>query len=196
MPLAGRRLYDSRTGLVVEVMQADEDRGASFELEYVVPASHKRPFVDEHLHLSWMEEFVVVAGRARYKLGGTERALAAGESVTAPEGVPHVHPWNAGGGELRVHQTSHLRLPDPMAIRETIDAFAMLFWLSKQGKTNAAGRPNLLQGTLILQRLQRHGGYLARPSIPAQRALVRVLARIARRLGYVEYDPRAAERPS
>jgi quercetin dioxygenase-like cupin family protein len=190
MTLTGITLNNSRTGVVAHVLEADEVEGRSFTLEYTVPAGAPQAFVDRHLHQHWTETFTVLSGEARYRLGRTEGGLSAGTSVTLPEGIAHLHPWNVGEAALHVRQTTTLLRPDPTAIRETVQAFAMLFWLTNQGRVDSRGRPSPLQGALILRTLQRHGGFLAGAPIPLQRLLIGTLAAIAERRGYVAFDPR------
>lgn len=101
-------------------------------------------------------------------------------------------PWRgAGPSELRVRQTTTLLRPDPAAVRDTIHAFAMLFWLAREGKMDTHGRPSPLQGAVIQQSVQRHGASLEGLRVPLQRALVNVLAAWGRRRGYVACNPAA-----
>lgn len=189
MHLAGLTLHNPRTGVVARLLDADEQVGGRFTLEYTVPRA-EGPFIDAHLHQHWTEHFEVLAGTACYRLGRADGTLTAGESVTLGPGIPHVHPWNVGAEPLRVRQTSTLHRPDPEAIRDTFRAFAMLSWLTREGKVDARGKPHPLQGALILRGLQRHGGYLAGIPVPVQRVLVGALAALGERRGYVAFDPR------
>lgn len=195
MRLAGLMLHNPRTGVVAQVLDADEQGGSRFTLEYTVPHAGG-PFIDAHLHQHWTESFEVLSGRARYCLGRADADLLEGQSVTLAPGVPHVHPWNIGADPLRVRQTTTLLRPDPEAIRDTFRAFAMLSWLTREGKVDARGKPHPLQGALILRSLQRHGGYLAGPPIPVQRVLFGLLAMLGERRGYVAFDPHCVPAPS
>lgn len=188
--LTGLTLRNSRTGMVARVVEANEQEGRGFTLEYTVPVGAPQALVDPHFHQHWTESFEVLSGEARYRLGRVELDLASGESVTLPPGVAHLHPWNVGQIPLRVRQTTSFLHPDPTAIRDTIEAFAMLSWLTNEGKVDGRGRPAPLQGALILRKLQRHGGFLAGAPVPVQRILVGALAAVAERRGYVAFDPR------
>ena len=190
MNYAGLALTNSHTGMAARILDADEEIGRGFTLEYSAPPGSPTALIQPHLHSGWTEEFQVVSGEARYRLGREERSLKAGEGAILPPGVPHLHPWNAGAEPLTVRQTTTFAEPDPEAIGDTIRAFAMLFWLANEGKVDAHGRPDPLQGALILRTLHRHGGYQASPPVPIQRLLVAVLARIAERRGKVAFDPR------
>lgn len=188
MNLPGLTLHNTRTGMVARVLEADET-GRHFTLEYTLPAG-LGPSIDAHLHQHWSESFEILSGTARYRLGGAVHTLAAGESVSLPTNTPHVHPWNVGKEQLRVRQTTTLLRPSPEAIQDTFRAFAMLYWLTNEGKVDAKGKLHPLQGALILRTLQRHGGFLAGTPIPVQRALVGLLAVLGERRGYLEFDPR------
>lgn len=176
--------------MVARVVEADEQEGRGFTLEYTVPTGAPKNLIDPHLHQHWEETFEVLSGEARYRLGRAEAGLAAKEIVTLPSGVAHQHPWNVGDEPLRVRQTTSFFFPDRTAARATIEAFAMLSWLTNEGKVDGRGRPGAFQGALILRKLQRHGGFLAGAPIPVQRVLFGALAALAKRRGYVEFDPR------
>lgn len=193
MSLVGLQMQDPRTGIYFHVLQADEEKGSGFQVEYVVPRGGPREVVMPHGHLSWTEHFEVLAGRARYRLGRSEGDLSEREAVKLPAGIVHLHPWNVGDSELRVRQTTLLAKPSPDGVRETILVFAMLFWLSREGRVNARGMPHPLQTALIMQTLQRHGGFLPGLPLPLQRGIINGLASWARRRGYVAFDPRCLD---
>jgi quercetin dioxygenase-like cupin family protein len=194
--IAGLHMHDPRTGIRFHVVRADEAEGRDFVLEYRVPVGGPREVVMPHWHEDWTERFEILAGNARYRVGRTEGELQAGASIELGPGTVHLHPWNVGDTELRVRQTTTLGRPDPAAVRDTLHSFAMLFWLSRQGKVDSRGLPNPLQASLILQALQRHRGYL--PGIPVlvQRALIGGLAAVARRRGYAAFDPACLDDPT
>lgn len=195
MSLNGTRLHNPMTGLTAHIVDADDPTGSRLVLEYSAPAGSPRRLVDPHIHLGWDERFDVISGRARYRVGKEEADLESGASVTLPAGQVHEHPWNVGEDTLRVRQTSTLHAPDPAAIGDTVRAFAMMFWLIQQGKVDRRGNPNPLQGALILQSLMRHGGYQAGLPPALQRPLIRLLAAVARRRGYVAFDPACLPTP-
>jgi mannose-6-phosphate isomerase-like protein (cupin superfamily) len=189
MTLKGLRMDDARTGLRLHVAELDEARGTGFTLEYSLPTGSGRAFFPAHWHRDWTERFDVLAGEARYRVGRREHALAAGESVELPAGAPHVHPWNAGSGELRVRQTTTLSRPDPAAVRGTLQSLAMLSWLAREGRTDHRGMPPLLQAAPILRVLQRGGGYFPGPPAWIQELMIAPLAVVGRLRGHVAFDP-------
>jgi len=189
MQISGLQMHDPRTGLRVHVLHADEAEGRSFELEYSAPPGSPRDLILPHWHQSWSERFEVLSGQGRYRLARREADLHEGDSVELPPGVTHLHPWNTGSAELRVRQTTTLAQPNPASVQETILSFAMLFWLSREGKVDARGMPHPLQAALILQKLQQHGGYLPGLPVAVQTRLINTLAAWGRRRGYVAFNP-------
>jgi mannose-6-phosphate isomerase-like protein (cupin superfamily) len=195
MPLNGLRLSDPRTGLVAHVLDADDERGRRFTYDYILPPGSPHDVVPRHRHATWTERFEVIEGEGRCRIGNEERALAVGDAVEVPPGIPHDHPWNTGAGTLRVRQTTTLHEPDPEAVRDTFHSFAMVYWLNRQGKAGPNGLPaSPLQGAVIEERLQRHGGTSETPlPLWLQRPLFRALAAFGRRRGYRAFDPAALD---
>lgn len=127
----------------------------------------------KHVHARQEEKVQVVAGAVRYVLGGKEGTLSAGDSVVLPRGIPHSL-WNAGDEE------AHLLMEASPALKlETI--LQTVFGLARDGKTSKKGMPNPLQGALLALEGET---FMARPPVPMQKALVAVLAPVARLLGY------------
>jgi mannose-6-phosphate isomerase-like protein (cupin superfamily) len=190
MTLTGLRMEDPRTGLVVVVTSADEERGTGYEVVYTLPPGSGSNAFPPHWHRNWTERFEVLAGSSTCRLGRRDIPVAEGETVELPPGVTHIHPWNAGTTELRVRQTSTLLDPDPAAVRDTILSVAMLLWLSREGKVDRNGMPSMLRAAPILRRLQKGGGYL--PGLPAraQEVLGDLLTGLATRRGHVAFDER------
>jgi len=127
----------------------------------------------EHIHSRQEERPEVVSGSVRYRLGGKEDSLSAGEAAVLPSGIPHAL-WNDTDDEA--HLIMEVR---PALGVET--ALETLFGLARDGKTNNKGMPNPLHGALLGREYEL---FLAGPPIPMQRAGMAVLAPIARLLGY------------
>jgi quercetin dioxygenase-like cupin family protein len=136
-----------------------------------------------HAHATLTETFRVLEGEGRYRLGGSERSLAAGDSVEMPSGVPHVHPWNTGTGVLRMTQEVRLAGGDQDGAAAVEDYLVATFALAREGRTSADGRPPLLQVAVSLRAAYPHV-YLAGIPRPAQRVLFALLAPIGRAAGY------------
>jgi len=134
----------------------------------------RRGFVmPEHVHLRQEERIDVVSGRVRFRLGGKEEELRASETAVLPAGIAHTM-WNDGDDEAHVSVEARPALKTETAI-ETV------FGLAREGKVSERGMPNPLQGALLAREYET---FLARPPVPVQRAILAVLAPIARLFGY------------
>jgi len=156
---------------LVFLKRARDTGGESLQMELLMQAN--KPRVLEHVHLRQEERVQVLAGTVRYRLGGKEHNLGAGEAVVLPPGIPHTL-WNDGDGEARL-------LFDVRPALKAEAAFETLFGLAREGKTNQQGMPNPLQGALLAREYET---FLPSPPIPIQRAALAVLAPIARLVGY------------
>ena len=127
----------------------------------------------DHIHSRQDERPEVISGSVRYRLGGKEEGLSAGQSAPLPPGIPHTL-WNDSDDE------THLVMDVRPALQiETV--LETLFGLARDGKTNNKGMPNPLHGALLAREYEL---FLPGPPIPLQRAGMAVLAPIARLLGY------------
>jgi quercetin dioxygenase-like cupin family protein len=130
----------------------------------------------DHVHPQMQESFQVISGSVRGRLAGQEREVAAGESVVAPPGTPHVW-WNGGADEahLLVEFRPALQME---GLLET--AFALSH---QQGTTDAHGIPTMMYRALMTQKF----GNLMYPAFPPrwiQKTIMNILAPIARLRGY------------
>lgn len=127
-----------------------------------------------HHHPGMDERFEVLSGSLGYRIGAETGVLGAGETRTIPRGVVHDW-WNAGAGSLHARVT----VTPPMQFAEAI---AVAWGLAVRGRTNAKGMPGPLDAALILEEFADTLVF-EKPPVVVQRALVRTLAPIARRLG-------------
>jgi mannose-6-phosphate isomerase-like protein (cupin superfamily) len=175
---AGKVIESPTTRLLFKRTAADTD-GALLRFEQFVRGG--TPEVPEHVHPRQEERFVVLSGRMGVRAAGRERVLGAGEEVVVPPGTPHTF-WNAGEEEL--HHVVELR---PALEHEVF--FETVFGLQRDGRFPVEGDgrpPNPLQGALLVL---GYGNYLAKPPIPAQRALFGPLALLGRLFGYRKSYP-------
>ena len=70
-----------------------------FRIEEHVPVDMIRPPV--HIHRSQHERFEVLQGEATVQVREERHALAVGDSLVVPPGIPHTW-WNSGACELRI----------------------------------------------------------------------------------------------
>jgi hypothetical protein len=129
----------------------------------------------EHYHPAMEEGFAVVRGRLGYRLDGREGLAGPGERLHVPRGAVHDW-WNAGEEEAQV-----LVEISPGARFEEMIRNA--FGFARDGKTDAKGRPRLLQAALFAREFDDVIRF-TRPPRPVQRLLFAALAPIARFLGY------------
>jgi len=173
----------TRERVVVRVGNA-ETGGKLLVLDvYVQPGG---AVVGEHVHASLVETFVLVRGRIGVRLNGQESFYdQPGARVNVPTGMAHYW-WNANEGETRMLLSVRPGLRfEQMVLRQ-------LYGLAKDGRTDALGRPSLLQAAVITQEFGDVTRF-TQPSPAKQRLLFGVLAPIARIRGYHALDPAYAQ---
>lgn len=152
---------------------AAETNGELLEMEATYnPHSPQPPL---HYHPYQEEQFKVLSGTFRVKVGDKEDVYQAGDEFTVPANTLHwMHNVSDEEGRLR------------WQIRPAMESqafFATMWGLAADGKTNASGVPNLLQLAVILD-AYRDEFRVSRPPYLIQRLLFSLLALIARLLGY------------
>jgi len=145
---------------------------------YAVVDLHVEPggaVVGEHVHDSVWEGFEVVTGQVGFRVDGQERIAGPGDRAEAPIGTPHDW-WNAGDEPAQV--TVELR-GDGEGFEQMI---ITLFGLAHEGKTDAKGRPGLLQLAVIAREF-RPVIRFTKPPAWVQAALFGPLAALGRARG-------------
>ncbi|WP_088288293.1 cupin domain-containing protein [Kineosporia sp. A_224] len=144
--------------------------------------------VGEHVHPASTEAFTVVRGTLGLRVDGTERLATAGTRVVVPPGTPHDW-WNAGDDTAWV-----VVEVDPGRRFEAM--IRNLFGLATDGRTDATGRPGLLQAALLAREFDDVIRFTSPPRA-VQRTLFAALAPLARLRGlrgsYPEYERDAGE---
>lgn len=173
MATPAREITNGKGDRIVFLKTAADTNGELLDMEaYYRPHS---PMPPEHFHPRQHERFQVVHGEYRAKIGGDERVYRAGDAFEIPAGVPHwMHNVSEEPGQLLWQVRPALR---------TEDMFRILFGLARDGKTNAAGAPNLLQLAVILN-AYRDEFVVTSPPALVQRILFGGLAPLGRLLGY------------
>lgn len=100
MARAGDELFNPLTGeRIVFRRTAADTEGRLLEMDdlWTLPG-HRAP---EHVHPGMQERWTVVAGAARFRVGGAELGAGPGDVVTASAGIAHLA-WNAGEGPTHV----------------------------------------------------------------------------------------------
>lgn len=144
--------------------------------------------VGEHVHPHSSEAFTVVRGTLGVRVDGVERRVQPGTRVVVPPGTPHDW-WNAGEDTAWV-----IVEVDPGRRFETL--IRNLFGLARDGRTNAKGRPSLLQAALLSREFDDTIRFTSPPRA-VQRPLFAALAPLARMGGlqgsYPGYGHHAGE---
>ena len=184
----GTAVTNPRTGTEWEVIELEETR---FVLRYTIPAGVSQPEIAAHYHVGWHEEFRVHEGQGTYRLGGTGHPLAAGETVTLPERVQHLHPYSTGAAPMVIDQIGTVPHPAPNAIRDTFGFFFTMFEWEADGKIklDRVGLPrHPMQFALAGRVLARAGGYDARVPKPIADFGGATFGWLAEKLGYQIID--------
>lgn len=150
-----------------------ETNGKLLEMEAVYNANSPRPPL--HYHPYQEEQFRVLQGTFRVKVGETEDTYETGDEFTVPPNTPHwMHNVSDEEGRLRWQIRPAMK---------SQDFFATMWGLAADGKTNADGVPSLLQLAVILREYSDEFRASSPPFI-VQRLLFAGLALIGRRRGY------------
>ena len=184
---AGDVLENPVTGERAVVRVGNEESGGELLVAdlYVMPGG---AVMGEHYHPAMEEGFAVVHGSLGYRLDGREGMAGPGQRLHVPRGTAHDW-WNAGEEEAQV-----LVEISPGARFEEMIRNA--FGLARDGKTDANGRPRLLQAALFAREFDDVINFTSPPR-PVQKALFGVLAPIAWLLGYRgSYPKYLASQPS
>jgi quercetin dioxygenase-like cupin family protein len=180
----GDSIENTVAGVKVTVLKTHlETAGMGFQVEY-----HFRPQsgqdLPSHYHLWWDEKFEVLSGTCSYSLDGVVKQAKAGDTFTLPAKKAHIHPWNSGSEELHVIQTDTFQFSSNDAVIDTLNTIASQHGLARDGKVGKNGQPNPLQMAVMMEALQKHGGYFEGAPPAVQRFLVAILSTIGKAMGY------------
>ena len=182
---AGEVYENPVTGERAVIRVGTEESGG----ELLVNDLYVRPggaVMGEHVHPTIEESFTVVRGRLEYRLDGREDVAGPGQRLLVPHGTAHDW-WNAGEEEAHV-----IVEISPAARFEEMVLNA--FGLAQDGKTDAKGKPHLLQLVLFAREYEDVVVFTKPPRV-VQRILFGALAPFARLLGYRASYPEYLNRP-
>lgn len=130
--------------------------------------------VGEHMHPTSTETFTVVRGTLGMRVDGVESLAEPGARVVVPPGTAHDW-WNVG------EETAWVIVEvDPG--QRFLTMISNLFGLAADGRTDATGRPGLLQASLLAREFDDTIRF-TRPPRAVQRPLFAALAPLARLRG-------------
>lgn len=174
MAKAGNEIVNPRTGQRMLFLETGrETNGERVCIESYNPPSSA--LEGEHVHPFQESGAEVLSGSLRFSVGGEERSVGAGESITIPANTPHFF-WN--DGEEEAHFVGWFR--PALKIDEFFEA---VFGLAQDNKLTEKGLPSLLQIAVMMPRFGDEIR-LASPPWPVQKVLFGALAPVGRLLGY------------
>lgn len=130
--------------------------------------------VGEHVHPHSTESFTIVRGTLGLRLDGVESRAESGTRVVIPPGTAHDW-WNAGTDTAWV-----IVEVDPGRRFEAM--IRNLYGLARDGRTDAAGRPGLLQAAVLAREFDDTIRFTSPPRA-VQRPVFAALAPLARLRG-------------
>ena len=166
MARAGDVLENTATGDRLTFVQTAAETGGEL-LEYELRFVPRGFATRDHLHPRQEELHHVLEGFLGLVVGGRERRLQAGESVTVPVATRH-----------RIFKTQEEPILARFAIRPALESEVLLETLFAIGRD-----PNTLQLAVIFDEFAELGR-APRPPAPVQRALLKPLAALGRARGY------------
>jgi quercetin dioxygenase-like cupin family protein len=187
MSRAGEVYENPVTGERVVVRLGTEESGGEHLVVdlYVAPGG---AVAGEHVHQDIEEVFTVACGTVGFRLDDREDVAGPTRRLIVPPGVVHDW-WNVGPEEAHV-------IVELRGEKSRLERFEMmistLYGLARDGKTDARGRPGILQASLLAREFDDVIVF-TRPPRFVQRLLFGTLAPLANLLGlrasYPEYGP-------
>ena len=159
----GARFINPKTGASLEVLRVPGPHERILQLKRVIkPGTGKTA---RHVHLDFVERFVVEAGHARAELVGRPIELGPAEAFDVSPKRVHVNPYNAGSEDLVIRQAVEPARDFSLGYFETLGHLMTEGQTDKQGEvplmavlalahhtrcqTFAAGLPRGPQRTLL-----------------------------------------------
>lgn len=174
MAYPGKIMFNTKTGIETKFIHTGNDtNGQLLEMEATYPGRSKEP--PPHYHPFQEEHFTILSGEMTVRMDGELRILQQGDTLHIPKNKVHSM-WNHTKQKTVVN----------WQVRPALDTeyfFETATGLANDGKTNAHGRPGLLQSAALMNRFSRVFR-LAKPAYAIQRLLFSVLGIAAWIKGY------------
>jgi len=168
------KIMNTRTGQIMIFRKTGADtKEELLEIECFNPKSNEREPL--HIHPKQESYCEVISGRLHFLIDGKEIILEPGEHLTIASGIPHCF-WNEDEDEAHHIQ----RFVPALNIAGFFDTF---FALSRDGKLNKNGIPNLFHASIIIL-AHKDEIRLANPPWALQYLAYSVLAAIGKLMGY------------
>jgi mannose-6-phosphate isomerase-like protein (cupin superfamily) len=173
---AGTRFTNPKTGASFEVLRAPGPEGRTLELRRVIKPGTGRTV--PHVHMDFVERFVVESGQATARLGRRRVALAPAETLEVPPGRGHVNPYNKGTADLVLRHSFEPASDFALAYVETLGNLMM------EGRADRQGEAPLTAAFAVAHLTQSKTFAAGLPHAPQTALLAPIGARIAKLRGY------------
>jgi quercetin dioxygenase-like cupin family protein len=173
MPHKGQILSNPVTGDIIEFIETAKDsNGARVTAKFTIKA--KGEYVPNHFHLLQDEVFEVFSGKLTVLVNGNIQVIAPGEKIMLTKNLPHNHYNNEDEPVVFIHTTSPAL---------DFDFFIENFvGLASDGKMKN-GKAGLIQELVTLKYMDSKA-FLADIPLGMQKAMMAIIAPIARQFGY------------
>ena len=174
MAFVSKEIFNSKTGQSYKFIQtAKSTNNQLLEMETTYEPFSKEPPV--HYHPNQAEDFIVLSGEVTVKINSTRKILKQGDTLHVAAGAVHSM-WNTSNSKAVVN----------WKVRPAMNSehlFETITGLANDGKTNADGKPRILQAAVTLRKFS--GEFrLANPAFALQKILFSILAPVAYLFGY------------
>ena len=170
----GDKIENTRTGQRMIFLKTwAETNGTQVQIECFSPVTSARE--PEHVHPYQENRFHVLSGELWFCVDGKDRVVYPGETISIPKNTPHYF-WNSGTEEAHYIQEFF-----PALKIDTL--FETFFALSRDGRLNKNGAPNIFRTSLIMLEHEKEIR-LTKPSWRIQRTVFVFFATIGKILGY------------
>ena len=173
---AGANFTNPRTGASFEVLRAPGAGEESLELRRVVKPGTGRTI--PHVHMDFVERFVVESGRATARLDRRRVELGPAETLDVPPGSSHVNPWNTGTEDLVMRHVFEPASDFALAYVETLGH------LMTEGRTDRQGEAPLSAAFAVAHHTSSQTFAAGLPHGPQTAVLAPIGARLAKLRGY------------
>jgi quercetin dioxygenase-like cupin family protein len=185
MAQAGDTIENPFSGEQITFLEVpNEVNGDLLRFDWHFPPGFSIP---EHIHVRQEERHEIVSGTLRGRVAGQERDYGGGERIIGPAGVPHA--WRNSSDDEELHILSELQ---PALGFDTL--LETGFAIAGDLKSDRMGTPKHLLRIFIL--LDEAGGefYPAGVPMPVWRALLTLIAALARAGRLLGYEAHSTER--
>jgi quercetin dioxygenase-like cupin family protein len=174
MAYKNKIISNVKTGQDIRFLQTSKDtNGTLLEMEAIFNAHSKEPVA--HYHPAQQEDFIVLSGQLTVRINEQLKLLQAGDRLHIAPNAVHAM-WNNSDEKTIVN----------WKVRPAIDSehlFETMAGLAADGKTDANGKPGILQAALIAYKFS-NVFRMAKPSYTMQRMAFSLLKPLAYMSGY------------